>query len=216
MQTIPITRRPRGRPRNDGDSYPDTRAQLIRCGLERLTEGGFSALTIDDVLKRTGLPKGSFYHQFETKEAFAIATLEAYADYFATKLERHFVNIDIPPLARINAFVADAAAGLARHEFRRGCLVGNLGQEASTFDAKLRQRLEAILCDWENHLAACLDAAISAGQLPPATDSAALAHAFWIGWEGAILRTRLTQSDTPLHAFYQLFKSALPTVANPR
>jgi len=206
-------RRPRGRPRRTGDDYPDTRQRLLRCGLECLTEGGFAALTVDDVLKRTGLPKGSFYHQFESKEAFAAAALEAYADYFAAKLGRHLGNTARPPLERLRDFIDDAAASLARHAFRRGCLVGNLGQEASMLDDALRLRLEAILCDWETQLATCLIDARTVGQLSPDTDCRALAHTFWIGWEGAILRTRLTRSPAPLHAFGNFFIASLTAPA---
>lgn len=202
-------RRPRGRPRLAGDDYPDTRRRLLRCGLECLTEGGFAALTVDQVLKRTGLPKGSFYHQFESKEAFAAAALDAYADYFAAKLDRHFGNTERLPLDRIRDFIDDASASLARHAFRRGCLVGNLGQEASLLDDTLRRRLEAILCGWEEQLAKCLADAIAAGQLPPGADCPALAHAFWIGWEGAILRMRLTRNSAPLHAFGNFFIDSL-------
>ncbi|MBI2305909.1 MAG: TetR/AcrR family transcriptional regulator [Rhodocyclales bacterium] len=213
MPTHPPQRRPRGRPRSTGDDYPDTRQRLLRCGLERLTEGGFAALTVDDVLKRTGLPKGSFYHQFESKEAFAAAALEAYADYFAAKLGRHFGNAGRPPLDRIRDFIDDAATSLARHAFRRGCLVGNLGQEASTLDDSLRLRLEAILCDWEGQLANCLADAVAAGQLPSGVDCRAFAHLFWIGWEGAILRMRLTRSPAPLQAFGNFFIASLTAPA---
>lgn len=215
MTPLASLRRPRGRPRRTGDDYPDTRQRLLRCGLECLTEAGFSALTVDDVLKRTGLPKGSFYHQFESKEAFAAAALEAYADYFAAKLSRHLANATRPPVDRLRDFIDDAATSLARHAFRRGCLVGNLGQEANTLDEALRLRLEAILCDWETQLATCLADAQTAGQLPAEADCRQLAHAFWIGWEGAILRTRLTRSPAPLHAFGTFFIASLTPRRSP-
>jgi TetR/AcrR family transcriptional repressor of nem operon len=32
-----------------------------------------------------------------------------------------------------------------------------------------------------------------------------MAYQFWIGWEGAVLRARLTKSTRPLEAFYRLF-----------
>jgi len=213
----PPARRPRGRPRRDAEDRPDARARLIRCGLERLTEGGFTALTVDDVLAATGFTKGSFYHHFGGKEAFAAAVLDAYADYFAAKLDRHLLATERQPLDRLLAFVDDAASGLARHAFRRGCLVGNLGQEASLLDARLCDRLEAILRDWEQRLATCLASAVAAGQLPVGTPCEAFAHAFWIGWEGAILRARLLRNASPLHSFTALFLAALtaPHSASP-
>lgn len=210
MLTDSLPRRPRGRPSKSGNDYADTRALLLRSGMEMLTEQGMGATTLDDVLKRTGTPKGSFYHYFENKNAFVAAALDSYAAYFADKLERHFRDTALPPLARLEAFVEAACQGIARHDFQRGCLVGNLGQEVTCLEDSLRTRLEDIFRDWERRLADCLNAAVGAGELRPGSDCAALAHAFWIGWEGAILRARLTRSCEPMTAFASLFFAALP------
>lgn len=208
--TLPLPRRPRGRPARNGLDYADTRALLIRRGIEILTSQGVSATALDDVLKSIKVPKGSFYHYFESKDAFVAAALDAYGEYFARKLKRHFSNEALTPLARLSAFVDDACGGMERHHYTRGCLVGNLGQEVNVLDETLRLRLEAILVDWERRLAACLSAAASSGEVAADVDSAALAHAFWVGWEGAILRARLSRSVLPMQAFFTLFMSAVP------
>lgn len=205
-----LPRRPRGRPARNGLDYADTRALLIRCGIELLTQQGVSAMVIDDVLTRVKVPKGSFYHYFESKDAFVAAAIEAYAEYFARKLDKHFHNPDLPPLGRLGAFVEEACTGVERHDFTRGCLVGNLGQEVSSIDPALRIRLEEIFTDWERRLAGCLQEAVSAGALSGDADCAALAHAFWIGWEGAVLRARLARSTEPMRVFLDLFLRALP------
>ena len=208
--TRTLPRRPRGRPARNGLDYADTRALLIRRGLEILTTQGVSATALDDVLKSINVPKGSFYHYFESKDAFVAVTLDTYAEYFARKLKLHFHNPLLTPLARLAAFVDDACRGVERHAFTRGCLVGNLGQEVSALDERLRLRLEAIFSDWEQALADCLSAAASSDELATDADCPALAHAFWVGWEGAILRARLSRSTAPMRAFFKLFLSALP------
>jgi AcrR family transcriptional regulator len=140
-ETAPLPRRPRGRPARNGHDYADTRALLIRRGTEMLTNRGVGATALDDVLKSVTVPKGSFYHYFESKNSFVAATLDAYAEYFARKLDRHFQNEDLSHLARLAAFVDDACHGVQKHDFTRGCLVGNLGQEVNCLDEKLRLRL---------------------------------------------------------------------------
>ncbi|WP_352298521.1 TetR/AcrR family transcriptional regulator, partial [Pseudoalteromonas sp. 20-MNA-CIBAN-0454] len=60
----------RGRPPKISRDNPDTRAELIRSGLEQLTEQGFASSGIEPILKKVGVPKGSFYHYFASKEAF--------------------------------------------------------------------------------------------------------------------------------------------------
>ena len=191
----------RGRPPKVARSFDDTREALLRCGMEVLTEQGFAATGIDAVLKRVRVPKGSFYHYFDSKEAFVQEVLQRYAAYFARKLDRWLLDDNVLPLQRLSNFVEDAKAGMARHQFRRGCLVGNLGQEITALPASFRQALENVLLDWQERLASCLTQAVSLGQLRPDSDCDALAAYFWIGWEGAVLRAKLVQNPQPLDTF---------------
>ncbi|UXY55483.1 acrylate utilization transcriptional regulator AcuR [Pseudomonas tohonis] len=200
----------RGRPPKVNRDNPDTRDALVRCGTEILTEQGFLSTGIDTVLSRVGVPKGSFYHYFQSKEDFGHAVLENYAGYFARKLDRCLLDASRPPLARIAAFVEDAKAGMLRFEFRRGCLVGNLGQEVTQLPEAFRESLEAILLSWQQRLALCLEAAKAEGELAPDTDCERWAAFFWIGWEGAVLRARLVQGNAPLDCFIEGFLAGLP------
>jgi TetR/AcrR family transcriptional regulator, transcriptional repressor for nem operon len=188
----------------------DTREALIRCGVEVLTEQGFMATGIDGILKRVGVPKGSFYHYFASKEAFGLAVLESYAGYFARRLDRWLLDESLSPLERLAGFVQDSKISMARYGYRRGCLVGNMGQEVSVLPEGFRAALETTFLDWQRRLCACFDAARQAGELPVRTDCADLAAYFWIGWEGAVLRARLVQSDSPLNTFIAGFLRGLP------
>jgi len=191
----------RGRPPKVARSFDDTREALLHCGMEVLTEQGFAATGIDAVLKRVRVPKGSFYHYFDSKEAFVQQVLQRYAAYFARKLDRWLLDESVLPLRRLSNFVEDAKAGMARHQFRRGCLVGNLGQEITALPASFRQTLENVLLDWQVRLANCLTEAVHLGQLRQDSDCDALAAYFWIGWEGAVLRAKLVQDAQPLDTF---------------
>ncbi|WP_341958188.1 TetR/AcrR family transcriptional regulator [Pseudomonas sp. RC10] len=188
----------------------DTREALIRCGVEVLTEQGFMATGIDSILKRVGVPKGSFYHYFASKEAFGLAVLDSYAGYFARRLDRWLLDESLSPLERLAGFVQHSKASMARYDFRRGCLVGNMGQEVSVLPEGFRDALEQTFLDWQRRLCACFDAAKAVGELPARADCGELAAYFWIGWEGAVLRARLVQSDTPLNTFIAGFLRGLP------
>ncbi|MFZ4963931.1 TetR family transcriptional regulator C-terminal domain-containing protein [Pseudomonas gingeri] len=209
MTSITAAPRKPGRPPKIPREQLQTREMLVRCGTEILTEQGFMATGIDVVLKRVGVPKGSFYHYFDSKEAFGQAVLANYAEYFARKLDRWLLDTSLPPLQRLRGFVDEAKAGMARHGFRRGCLVGNLGQEVTLLPDSYREQLDAVLRSWELRLSHCLQAAQDAGELARDTDCAALANFFWIGWEGAVLRARLVRSEAPLETFMQGFARCL-------
>ena len=207
-QSIPQPRR--GRPPKLDRDQRETREALLHAGMRLLTEQGFLSTGIDTVLREVGVPKGSFYNYFASKEAFGLAVLERYAAYFAAKLDRWLLDESRPPLTRLEDFVTDARAGMARHGYRRGCLVGNLGQEVTQLPDGFRAQLEAVLCDWQARLATCLRAAQQDGSLAATVDCAELAAFFWIGWEGAVLRARLVQSDAPLVTFIRGFLALLP------
>ena len=200
----------RGRPPKKGSENRDTKAELIRSGLEQLTESGFSASGIDSILKKIGVPKGSFYHYFTSKEAFGLAVLESYANYFSKKLDNYLVDEAHAPLIRIKNFAENAKSGLEYHQFKRGCLVGNLGQEVDLLPDSFRPILMAIFINWETKIADCLKAAQIKGQIANDANCEQLAEYFWIGWEGAVARTRLVKSNRPISNYIDNFIDGLP------
>jgi TetR/AcrR family transcriptional repressor of nem operon len=210
MMNVPITKPRRGRPPKVSRENQDTRAELIRSGLEQLTESGFASSGLDQILKKVKVPKGSFYHYFASKEAFGQAVIENYAKYFANKLDACLSDESYPPLTRICNFVEDAKVGMIRHQFKRGCLVGNLGQEVDLLPESFRQQLIDIFHSWQSRIASCLKAAQLHGEISSDADCELLAEFFWIGWEGAVSRAKLVQDSKPLDNYFNHFIEALP------
>lgn len=208
--TLPATKPRRGRPPKIARENQDTKAELIRSGLAHLTEFGFASSGIDQILKKVGVPKGSFYHYFASKEAFGQAVMHSYNHYFVTKLDKFLLDESYASLTRIGNFVEDAKAGMARHQFKRGCLVGNLGQEVDLLPESFRPLLVDIFATWQQRLANCLELAKTQGALATSADCKALAEFFWIGWEGAVSRAKLVQSSQPLDNYFNHFILGLP------
>ena len=206
--SAPVPRK-RGRPRKSAAEQEEAQERLLRAGVAVLTEKGFSAVGIEEILSAASVPKGSFYAFFDSKEAFGHALIDAYNAYFARKLDRWFLDDSRAPLDRITAFVEDAKAGMARHDFRRGCLVGNLGQEMGTLPESFRAHLRAVFDDWQARTARCLRAAQANGQIGAEADCDELAAVFWIGWEGAVLRAKLECRPDPLETFARGFFAML-------
>lgn len=206
--SAPVPRK-RGRPRKSAAEHEAAQTRLLRTGVAVLTEKGFSAVGIEEILSAASVPKGSFYAFFDSKEAFGHALIDAYDAYFARKLDRWFLDDSCTPLDRITAFVEDAKAGMARHDFRRGCLVGNLGQEMGTLPESFRAHLRAVFDDWQARTACCLRAAQATGQIGAEADCDELAAIFWIGWEGAVLRAKLERRPDPLETFARGFFAML-------
>src|SRR5882757_6117862 len=57
---------------------PEVRRRLLAAGRELVHARGFAASGVKDITDAAGVPKGSFYAYFASKEAFAAAILEHY------------------------------------------------------------------------------------------------------------------------------------------
>lgn len=212
MQTNKPISRQRGRPPKQHHASLETRDLLLQVGLEVLTEKGFSSSGLDGILKRASVPKGSFYHYFNSKEDYGKALIEVYAAYFARKLDRVLNDESLSPLERIAGFMSGAQTGMAKHHYERGCLVGNLGQEMGALPESFRERLIEVFLSWQSKVATCLEAAQEAGEISKDVDVAELAAFFWIGWEGAVLRAKLERSSAPLSLFSKYFLSSINAI----
>lgn len=209
MPVQQTTIRRRGRPPKDLAGFNETRESLLRSGVEILTEKGFSSTGIDEILRRVNVPKGSFYHYFKNKDDFGKALINSYDNYFSNKLDHFLLDDLMTPLQRIEAFVADAEAGMARYHFKRGCLAGNLGQEMGSLAETFRNQLQQVFQGWQLKLEACLTEAQKTGQITKQIDCKKFSYVFWIGWEGAVLRSKLDQNPDALKAFTEFYFLAL-------
>ena len=59
-------------------NYSDTRQQLLDTGQRMMVLKGFTGVGLNEILQTAGVPKGSFYHYFKSKEQYGQALLEEY------------------------------------------------------------------------------------------------------------------------------------------
>jgi len=70
------TRRGRGRPRADERLAGSSRAELIDAAAAVFAERGYDATSVEEVIRRAGLSKGTFYFNFTDKEHLFLAVLQ--------------------------------------------------------------------------------------------------------------------------------------------
>jgi len=186
-----------------------TRERLIRAGADIIAQQGFSCTGINQVLASVGVPKGSFYHYFGSKNDFGLAVIDTYARDYRALLDATLGDQSLPPLARLDAYFAEGIARMEEDACARGCLIGNLGQELAAQNAVFRERLNAIFTSWEQEFAVCLKQARVRGDLRGGSDPEALAAFILSGWQGALLRAKLVKSPEPLRHFQTLLAQLL-------
>jgi len=188
----------------------DTRTELIAAGMQLLASQGYNATGIDAVLKRTGVPKGSFYHFFGSKEEFGLAIIEEFARRFLARVDVFLADESATPLNRLRTFLERGLSQLSEHHCTVGCLIGDLGQELAASNERLRGRLDEILLSWRERFAVCIREAQQAGELPPSYDAHVIAGFILSGWEGALLSAKVSRSPQPVRDFLDtLFTTVL-------
>ena len=65
----------------------DVKTQILDIAQSTMGSRGFSAVGLNEILKAAQVPKGSFYHYFESKEAFGVALLERYFSRYLAELD---------------------------------------------------------------------------------------------------------------------------------
>lgn len=171
---------------------------------------GFHATGIDQVLKKAGVPKGSFYHYFQSKEDFGMAIIDQFALTYQETLESFLLNPDVPPLQRIRNYMVDGQKWFIKNNHERGCLIGNLSQELADSHPRFRVRLEEVFASWREILAQCLREAQERGDLPKKPGYEVVAEFVLSGWEGSLLRAKVAKSHQPIEDFIEvLFATTL-------
>jgi len=172
------------------------RERLLEAGAAWLLEQGYHGTGLQAVLDEVGVPKGSFYHYFESKEHFAAAVI------------RHVAGGACAEFDELSRDAEKDALGALRRHFRRrikayegscagGCLIGNLGAEVEDLEVCRRALAEAM-----DGMLARYEAVLARGQAQGAIrdDVAAgdLAGQLLDAWEGALLRMKVQRSTQPL------------------
>jgi len=187
-----------------------TRQALIEGGLSLMIENGYSNTGIVEVLNHVGVPKGSFYHHFESKEQFGCEIISYFEKKYADKLTNALLVKQGNSLKRLQKFFTDSRNEFISADFRSGCLIGNLSQEMADHSETLRTALLSVMTSWKEIFARCIREAQDEGLCNRSMQSKKLAELLLLGWEGALLRAKLTKSSEPIDVFIEsMFKIVL-------
>lgn len=183
----------------------DTRSQLLQVGAELISTQGYNNTGIKAILDAAGVPKGSFYYYFASKEDFGLAVIEHFNAQYQDQLDRILDDEAIAPLERLRNYLETGIAEMRAGDFARGCLMGNLAQELAGQNAAFRERLQEVFAGWTARFAECLAAARRCGDIAPDSEPEQLAEFLLVGWEGAVLRAKVTRDLRPMQAFRDTF-----------
>lgn len=188
---------------------PNTRDHLLQVGLRRIHSMGYASTGVKEILDDAGVPKGSFYHHFPSKEAFAKEVLELYVrgeNERAEKILRHGKGA---PLKRLRRYFEELIAVYGPTAEISGCMVGNLSLEMADRSESIQSLLHLSFSNWQTGIAGVLQEAIDRGDLAKSNKPQELGSFLLNSYEGALLRSKADRSSKPLENFLHFAFDAL-------
>lgn len=183
---------------------------LLEKGMEILWSKGYNATSVNDIVVAAGVPKGSFYFYFESKEDFAIKAIQM---YFKTQVESALEilrNTSVSPKQRILDFF-EYRSNILKNEMdcKMGCLACNLGNEMAEHNENIRtvilekeQMVQAVITETMQEAQAC-------GELDPSLNAADVVAFFEDAGKGAMTSMKEMQSSYPIDNLMNMLRTLL-------
>ena len=173
---------------------PSAKDQLFDCGERLIAHKGFVGVGLAEILSAAGVPKGSFYHYFGSKERFGEALLTRYTAAYLVQLDQLLQADGTPARQRLmrywshwNVSQCDASA----HDGGGKCLIVKLSAEVADISETMRLALRDGTDQVVQRIAGCIDEGRADGSVPDALDAHDTALTLYELWLGASLLAKL-------------------------
>ncbi len=181
---------------------PDTKEKLIQAGLKTLLERGFNGVGVQEITDQAGVPKGSFYNHFESKEALGAEIVERYG--MGNTRRAVLLDKTVAPLKRLRSHFEALNDTFIKSKFERGCLLGNFSAELANQSPLIRDSLAKLFDRWTKDLEVAIRDAQTDGTISSARSAHDIAAFLLDAYEGALLRARVERSRAPFDRFMKL------------
>ncbi|WP_331772801.1 TetR/AcrR family transcriptional regulator (plasmid) [Embleya sp. NBC_00888] len=178
----------------------DARGKIVSAAQSLIELRGYSALGVAEICTAAGVPKGSFYHFFASKEALALTVLDEH--WVGRRREwTRVLRGDADPLQRLRQLFeeteASQRAGQKSCGTVSGCLFGNLTLELSNQTEAIRGRLQEIFDAQVDMVESVVAEARERGEVAVA-DTREAARAVVAQLEGQVLFAKLYNNTSQL------------------
>jgi TetR/AcrR family transcriptional repressor of nem operon len=174
------------------------REEIGAAALDRFLARGYS-VGVKDITDAAGVPKGSFYNHFDSKESMGVEVLDRYTRSLPMEV---LADESVPPLDRLRQHFEAMSGATAARGYMRGCLYGNFAAEVADHSDVLRAAVATGLDDWAGLVATAIEQAQRDGSVRAGLDPAVTARFVLNAFEGALLGARAARSRESFDAFF--------------
>ncbi|MEN6670104.1 TetR/AcrR family transcriptional regulator [Psychrobacter sp. B38] len=195
---------------NSATILPDTKTHLLETGYQLIAKKGFTGVGIKQILDTAGIPKGSFYHYFASKEAFGEAIISNYFTDYKRRLDA-IASQDINAQQKLYNYFQNWYDTQQNGCDYKKCLVVKLSAEVADMSEPMRIALNAGYQQTINWLAQQIKAGWADNSVPHLDNVAAesMAKRWYFAWLGASLIAKTSQTNTPLAEVWQMTTSQM-------
>ena len=179
----------------------DAKSRILKSGARIVNQKGFNGTGLAELLEAAGVPKGSFYFYFKSKEDFGLHLIDYFSRHLRKNADVFYQDQDLPYLERIRRVFKWQAESFSKADFKGGCPIGNLSQEMGDRNPRFRQKLNKAMSTLKKDLAAQLKRAQEAGEIPSSIDAREAADFIFNSWEGTLMQMKVSKNTVAYEVF---------------
>ncbi len=188
--------------------HDNTRQHILETGQRIIVGKGFASVGLNEILTAAGVPKGSFYHYFESKEQYGQALLQEYFDRYLADLDGVFAMEAASAHERLMRYWQRWLDKQQAECAEQKCLVVKLGGEVADLSDAMRITLRDGTDQIIDRIARIIEAGVADQSMPP-LDPKAAAQTLYELWLGASLLGKLHRNANALENAMQFTQQLL-------
>jgi TetR/AcrR family transcriptional repressor of nem operon len=157
---------------------------------------GFSAVGLNEILTAAGVPKGSFYHYFGSKDAYGEALLHSYFQDYLADLDESLAQPGTMA-ERLRHYWRHWQETQSYFDYQGKCLAVKLGAEVADLSEAMRRALDRGTSAVIDRLRKAIDAGVSEGSIAIDNDSLDVARGLYQLWLGASVMAKIVRDNQP-------------------
>lgn len=183
--------------------------RILNAGLEVMRRQGYNGTGVKDIVDAAGVPKGSFYNYFDSKEAFAVEALAQAAEEVTAFMRNGLCSSSKPPKERLLEFFQVQALAAESGENRTGCFVGTMCQEMAGSCEAIRLSSKTMFRNFSEVVSELIEEGKADGSIACPMPSEQLANLIINAWQGTLLRMKAVRSREPMDDFCDMLPHLL-------
>jgi TetR/AcrR family transcriptional repressor of nem operon len=175
----------------------DVRQGILDVGQRIMAAKGYTAVGLNEILATAGVPKGSFYHYFGSKDAFGEALLENYFEGYLADIDQTLAQPDLTMAQRLLNYFHIWQDTQSFQDCQGKCLAVKLGVEVADLSETMRAVLKRGTAAIIDRLANGIETGVAEGSLHVTATPHDVAQSLYQLWVGASVMVKITKSVQP-------------------